>query len=244
MKWSHTLQAGGKWSGTIRKGSLIKLTTNGAGGNLAFMLFHASQKEERYSMPDTLKAQHTSMLTKGNVLMSDNGRVMTSIVEDTVGWHDPVSSYITRKQTDEKYGETSFQEHLNEWHRSSEENFAIELIRQSLELRDMGPVVNVFSKVNYQANGAMAFSTNHSQEGDYIVLRTEMDLLFLCSNTPHPLNPSKIYPSEFIHIEVSDAPPVAKNDCCVNHCEENKRAFENTWAFELLTKKSENLVII
>lgn len=206
------------------------------------MLFHANQKEERYSMPDTLKAQHTSKLTTGNVLMSDNGRVMASIVEDTVGWHDPVSSYTTREQTDKKYGETSFQNQLNEWHRSSEENFAIELIRQGFEQKDMGPVVNVFSKVGYDTNGAMTFNSNHSKDGDYIVLRTEMDLVFLCSNTPHPLNPSTVYPSGLIHIEVSDAPPVAKNDPCVNHCEENKRAFENTWDFELLTTTSGTLV--
>ena len=59
-------------------------------------------------MPDTLKAQFISSLTKGNVLMSDNGRVLASIVEDSLGWHDTISGYTTRLLTDEKYERERF----------------------------------------------------------------------------------------------------------------------------------------
>ena len=43
-------------------------------------------------MPDSLKGQHTTYLTAGNVLYSDLGRVMASIVKDEAGWNDTFCS--------------------------------------------------------------------------------------------------------------------------------------------------------
>ena len=109
-QWSKTLDGGGKWSGVISRGRLLRFTAKGEGANLAALLFNAKDLTERYSMPDTLKAQHTSHLTKGHVLMSDNGRALAPhIVEDTLGWHDTISGYTTRASTDAKYGITNYQ---------------------------------------------------------------------------------------------------------------------------------------
>ena len=61
-----------------------------------------------------------------------------------------------------------------------------------------------------------------------------MDLLFVLSNTPNPLDPSKTYPSVPIEITVDEAAPVSSDDYCLNFRPENKRAFENTWSYDLL----------
>ena len=58
-------------------------------------MYNMLDTSERYNMPDTLKAQFISSLTKGNVLMSDNGRVLASIVEDSLGWHDTCLLYTS-----------------------------------------------------------------------------------------------------------------------------------------------------
>ncbi|MFD1334646.1 urea amidolyase associated protein UAAP1 [Oceanobacillus iheyensis] len=235
--WSLTLGSGAKWSGTISKGKLIQITALEEGANLSGLLFNAVNPTESYNMPDTLKAQHTSRLTKGNVLMSDNGRVMASIVQDDLGWHDPIGGYTTRKLVDDKYGKTSFQEHQNEWFRSGEENFAMELMRNGLQLRDMVPVFNLFSKIQVDESGDMHFIENHSKQGDTITLRTEMDVILLLSNTPNPHDPRKHYPSVPVDIEVFPAEPVEEGDFCVNYRSENKRAFENTWDYYKLVNQ-------
>lgn len=185
-------------------------------------------------MPDTLKAQHTSRLTKGNVLMSDNGRVLASIVEDSLGWHDTICGYTTRTTTDAKYGTTNYQERRNEWLRSGQENFAIELVRNGLSLRDMVPVVNLFSKVFCDDQGDMHFCSDYCLAGATVTLRTEMDILLILSNTPHPLDPRTIYPSAPVKMEVLPAAPVDSQDYCVNYRPENRRAFENTWEYYAL----------
>lgn len=232
--WSLHLRSGAKWSGTISKGKLIRITSLGDGANLSGLLFNAANLTEKYNMPDTLKGQHTSRLTKGNVLMSDHGRAMVSIVEDDLDWHDPIGGYTSRKLTDDKYGVTTYQQHQNEWLRSGQENLSVELVRNGLEVRDLVPVFNLFSKIAVDDSGNMQFQEGHSKKGDQITLRTEMDILLLVSNTPNPHDSSTSYPSVPIQIEVLPAEPVTDDDDCVNHLPENRRAFENTWNYYTL----------
>ncbi|MEK5061456.1 urea carboxylase [Paenibacillus sp. FSL H7-0326] len=235
--WSKKIPSGGKWSGTIGRGKLLRFTALNEGANISMLLYNARDLLERYNMPDTLKAQHTSYLTKGNVLMSDNGRVLASIVSDSLGWHDTFCGYTTRSTTDAKYGATNYQEMKNEWLRSGQENLAMELFRNGLGIRDLGPVVNLFSKVDCDENGDLHFITDHCVSGATITMRTEMDILLVLSNTPNPLDPRTSYPSVPVKIEVLPASPVDSLDNCVNNWPENRRAFENTWEYNVLLEK-------
>ncbi|UQZ33632.1 urea carboxylase [Paenibacillus sp. PK3_47] len=232
---SFTIQAGGKWSGRIAKGKSITFTAESDRANLSVLLYHAWYPSERYNMPDTLKAQHTAFLTAGNVLMSDQGRVLASITRDTAGWHDPLAGYTTRQMTDEKYGLTNYQNERNEWYRSGAENLIVELYRNQLTPRDLIPPVNLFSKVICELDGSMHYARQETA-GHSVTLRTEMDLLLVCSNTPNPLDPDTRYPASEIHIQVTGADAVKEDDPCVTHCAENRRAFENTWNADLLMR--------
>lgn len=229
--WSTIISAGGKWSGNIGRGKLLRFTALKNGANISMLMYNTRDLSERYNMPDTLKAQHTSHLTKGNVLMSDNGRVLASIVEDSLGWHDTICGCTTRESTDAKYGVTNYQELRNEWLRSGQENFTIELVRNGLGFRDLIPVVNLFSKVFCDDNGDMHFCVNHCPEGATVTLRTEMDILLILSNTPNPLDSRISYPSVPVRFEVLSSTPLDSLDYCVNYRPENRRAFENTWDY-------------
>lgn len=232
--WSHIFQAGEKWSGTIAKGKLIRFTAMEARANVSIVMYNAKDLTERYNMPDTLKAQHTYCLKKGNILMSDNGRAMTSIVEDDLGWHDPLGGYTTRGMTDIKYGKTSYQTESNGYLKSGKENLEIELVRNGLQVRDLAPILNLFSKIAVDDAGNMQFEENHCRQGDTVTLRTEMDVLVILSNTPNPHDPRKVYPAVPVKMEVLPAEPLGTNDHCVKSCLQNERAFENTWAYYTL----------
>ena len=77
----------------------------------------------------------------------------------------------------------------------------------------------------------MHYEPEHCRAGATVTLRTEMDVIFIASNTPNPLDPSKTYPSVPVTMEVYNAPPVDLTDYCVNFRSENYRAFENTWDY-------------
>lgn len=232
--WSTTIRSGGKWSGYVSRGKYLRFTALEGGANVALMLFNAKDLTERYNMPDSLKAQHTSHLTRGHILMSDNGCAMAGFVEDSLGWHDAISGITSRSATDAKYGATTYQELRNEWLRSGYENFAVELVRNGLGLRDIGPVVNLFSKVICDEAGDMHYDAGHCKAGATVTLRTEMDVLVVLSNTPNPLDPRSDYPSVPVKLEVLPAAPVDALDYCVNHRPENRRAYENTWQYYAL----------
>lgn len=225
--WSITVRPGGKWSGTVGRGRLLRFTALEAGANVSLLLYNAKDLTERYNMPDTVKAQHTSHLTRGHVLMSDNGRVLASIVEDELGWHDPLCGYTSRTATDAKYGKTRYQEQRNDWLRSGRENFAVELTRNGLGARDLVPNVNLFSKVYCDGQGDMHFVDGHCPAGASVTLRTDMDVLLVLSNTPNPLDPRTPFPSVPVKLEILKAAPMSGDDYCLNFRPENRRAFEN-----------------
>jgi len=232
--WSKTLSPGEKWSGTVGTGRYIRFKALGSDANVALLLYNAWDTSERYNMPDTLKAQFTAHLTSGNVLMSDNGRVLASIVQDSLGWHDSITGLTTRAMTDERYGASSYQQQGNDWLRSGMENVAVELVRNGMSLRDLVPCVNLFSKVYVTEDGGLHYQPGWCQEGATVTLRTEMDCIVILSNTPNPLNEAGEYPCAPVQVEVFAAPEVDILDNCVQHCPQNYRAFQNTWDYHNL----------
>lgn len=235
--WTKTLRPGEKWSGNIGKGKYVHFKALGPNANVALLMYNMYDTSERYNMPDTLKAQYTAHLTQGNVLMSDNGRVLASIVQDSVGWHDSISGLITRKMVDERYGVTTYQELRNDWLRAGDENVAVELVRNGMSLRDLVPCVNLFAKVYVEDDGSMHYDPGNCPKDATVTLRTEMDSIVILSNTPNPLDPTTPHPSVPVQIDVYNAPAVDLLDECVQHRDENYRAFENTWDYYNLLGK-------
>jgi uncharacterized protein YcgI (DUF1989 family) len=97
LLWEETVPGGCHWSWRLPRGTTLRLTAKGEGANLSLVLYNASQKLERYNMPDSLKAQHTAHYTRGHVLMSDMGCAMASITADSLGWHDPLGPAARRR---------------------------------------------------------------------------------------------------------------------------------------------------
>ena len=232
--WTYTLRPGEKWSGVIGKGKEIRFTAQGPNANVSLLLFNAQDTSEKYNMPDTLKPQHTAFLTKGFSIFSDNGRVLASIVQDSVGWHDTSSGCISREEVDEKYGKTTYQERRNEYYRSGWENFMMELVRNGMSKKDMTANINLFSKVYCDDLGNLHYVEDHCVKDDYITLRTEMNCLMMVSNTPNPLDTAKEYSAVPVKMEVFRSQVSGPLDECVNHSAESRRAFENTWEYYLL----------
>jgi len=104
-------------------------------------------------------------------------------------------------------------------------------VRNNMNVRDLVPCVNLFSKVYCEGDGSMHYDEKHCSEGATVTLRTEMDIILILSNTPNPLDERTEYPAVPVSVEIYDAPPVDLNDECVNYRPENYRAFENTWDY-------------
>jgi uncharacterized protein len=226
--WEDIIQAGGSWSLVLRRGRELRIEDLEGGANVGAIFYNFDCPVERYNMPDTLKAQHTAHLTKGFVLYSDMGRILCSITEDSCGWHDPIGGHNDRRAVLEKYGQSSYQEERNAWYRNTSDNFLIELSKYGLDLRDLTPGANFFSRVVVGSEGEMEFAPGNSRPGDHVTLRAEMNVLVVLDTGQHPLDPNPQYAPKPVRISVRDADPAPADDPCRFSRPENARGFINT----------------
>ena len=216
------------WSHVLKRGTSLRISDIDGGANVAAMFYNRESPTERYNMPDTLKAQHIARLTSGNVLYSDMGRVLCSVVEDSVGWHDPLSGCSNAMLVDSKYGTARYQEHRNSFHQNAYDGFVIELAKHGLSPRDMAAPINFFSKVVVDGRGDMTFVPGNSTPGAFVELRAEMNVLVILNTCQHPMDPQKDYAPRPVHVSVRKVAAPVENDSCRISCPENGRGFTLT----------------
>jgi urea carboxylase-associated protein 2 len=230
---SEILRGGAVWSRRLQRGQLLRITDASGRAAVAGLFFNADAPLERYNMPDTLKAQYTAFLTAGRVLYSDMGRILASIVEDTCGWHDTISGFGNAATNLAQFGEGSYQKRHNDFFRNTRDNFLIELGKHGLGRRDAGPSVSFFVKIQVGHGGRLSWVPRPPQSaaGARVALRFEMNTLVVLSNTPHPMDPSKVYAPTDVELGIEWTAPPGPDDPCRLSRPENARGFALTEAY-------------
>lgn len=234
--YQHELTGAGMWSRIIGRHKTLRLTDLEGGANVGLLLYNATERHERYNMPDTLKGQHIFYLRAPYCIHSDMGRLFCSITQDTVGWHDTVCGCGDAALVKKKYGVHTFQEARNDFHRNARDCFLIELAKWGLGERDLVPNLNLFSKVVADEEGRLSFVSGHSQPGSYIDLRFEMNTLVVLNTLQHPLDPDPVYHPRRVKLEVFNTEPPKLGDPCFAVRPENARAHRTTEEFYLLAQ--------
>jgi urea carboxylase-associated protein 2 len=233
VMWSEIVPGGAHWSYVMPRGSRLRMVALDAGANLSMVLYHAREKLERYNMPDSLKAQHTAHYTKGHVLMSDMGRALASITEDTLGWHDPLGALLDAERLRMKYGEHRFHTHRNAMYRNGKDGLLIEIGKYGLARRDLIAPVNFFSKVMVDEDGRLQFAAPHCPARAMVELRFDMDTLIAFSTAPHPLDPRVEYAPGKVGLAASRSGPAPADDFNRAFRPECARALHNADMFYL-----------
>jgi len=226
--WEEVVEPGATWSHVLKRGTALRIIDLEGGANAGAIFYNFECPSERYNMPDTLKAQQIARLTKGSVLYSDMGRVLCSLTEDSVGWHDPLGGASDARLVAKKYGEARYQEHRNAFHRNARDSFLIELGKWGLGPRDLAPNVNFFSRVDVSEDGTMSYHAENSPPQSFVELRAEMDVLTILNTCQHPLDPAGSYCPKPVQLVIRRAPAPAPDDPCRLSCPENERGFTLT----------------
>jgi uncharacterized protein len=231
--WTETLPGGATWSHVLKRGTALRMTDLEGGANVAAYFLNFEIPAERFNLPDTLKAQHTARLTKGHVLYSDMGRILCSITEDTVGWHDPLCGFSNNALVEKKYGKASYQQARNDWHQNARDGLVVELGKYGMGARDLHATVNFFSKVTVDERGNLTYTQNNSRPGSYVELRAEMNVLVILNTCQHPLDTGNKYQPRPVEVSIARVSPARTNDPCRTLCSENARGFILTEMFFL-----------
>jgi urea carboxylase-associated protein 2 len=226
--WEETLCGSSTWSHVLKRGTALRITAFGDQANVGAMFLNADNPSERLNLPDTLKAQHIARLTTGAVLFSDMGRILCSITDDTLGWHDPLGGCSDAALVAEKYGPRSYQKARNDWHQNALDGFLIELAKYGLDRRDLMMNVNFFSKVEVQEDGSMHFVAGHAKAGSAVELRAEMNTLVILNTCQHPMDPDREYRQTSVGLTLKRVPAPRGDDVCRMFRPENERGFTLT----------------
>jgi urea carboxylase-associated protein 2 len=215
---AETIPGGWYWSTKLRRGEAIRIAQTGP-SSVALVAWSAADPSERLNLPDTVKVQWSTIVSKGRVVFSDMGRVLFSVIEDSSGAHDGLMGGSTASSNLSRYGEGF---------RNTRDNLVVAAAKLGLDRRDIPSALTFFAPVRVQQDGAFVWRPELAHPGsDYVDLRAEMDLLVALSNCPHPLDPSPTYAPAPVSVTRYRAPAPAADDLCRTGTAEAVRGFAN-----------------
>ena len=195
-----TLAARAPWSGILRSGQILRLIDLEGQQAVDALFYNADKPTERYSPQDTLLEQGSAYIGLGTQLLSDEGRVLVTVVADSCGRHDTSAGACSCEANTVRFG------HHTRYMHACRENFLLELGRYGLGKRDIGGNANFFMNVPISATGDLAIAEGLSAPGAYVDLRAEMDVLVVFSNCPQVNNPCNAFNPTPVRLLIWDGP--------------------------------------
>jgi urea carboxylase-associated protein 2 len=214
--WDEEVPAGGYAARRIPRGARLRLVDLLGDGCVALVLHRAEHPAERLNVADTVKIQWQAYLGPGALLLSDMGRVLATIVEDSSGCHDTLCGCSTRATAPGAWADTP----------NGRDLLCLGLAKHGLERRDLPPNVNLFTGVRVADDGSLRFDPAVTP-GAHVTLRAELDLLVTVANVAHPLDDRGTATTP-VRLTAWRDEPAAPDDEVRRSTPERTRAFENT----------------
>ena len=175
--------SGEPWSHLVRRGQTLRIVDLEGNQAVDTLFYVAADTSERYSAPETVRAQGNIFLTTGSVLRSSAGRPMLTIVADTCGRHDTSGGACSAESNTCRFG------HDKQYMHNCRDSFLIALARHGMGKRDLVSNINFFMNVPVTDTGHLDIVDGVSRPGAYVEMRAELDVLAVISNCPQINNP-------------------------------------------------------
>jgi uncharacterized protein len=217
----HREQVPAGWYATLRlrRGEALRIVDDSGRSSVSLIGWREEDSSERINCADTVKVQWSAAISKGRVILSDMGRVLLSLVEDTSGAHDLLVGGSTPASTLAAFGATT---------RNTQENFLAAAAKIGLDVRDIPPCVTLFAPVSLDDSGRFLWNPDRKRPGDFVDLRAEMNLITVASNCAHPLDPARPAATGSVTLIKYRAQPPTEDDLCRTASPEAARAFAFT----------------
>jgi urea carboxylase-associated protein 2 len=223
LVWDETLAAGGYASRQLGRGARLRLTDLYGDACVSMLVFNGERPVERLNVADTVKVQWNAYLGASSLLLSDMGRVMFSLLEDTTAGHDAFCGASNLASNARRYGDGfNHGDHPN-----ARDRFVIALAKYGLTRRDVHPCLNWFKPVRIEADGATSLDVGPFAPGRHVTLRAEMDVIVVLANCPHVLDARGDYGVTPVRATAWRGEVASLDDAVRNATPEGLRAFQN-----------------
>ncbi|HEY0188647.1 MAG TPA: urea amidolyase associated protein UAAP1 [Cellulomonas sp.] len=220
---AETVAGGGYTTLVLARGSVLELTDLAGDACAHLVLTNAVAPDERLNVADTVKIQWQAYLGAGAMLLSDRGRVLATIVEDTSGRHDTFCGTSSKAANEARYGDGSPQGGTP----AGRELLLLAAAKNDLAPRDVPPSISLFQGVRIDADGGTVF-TGSAGPGARVRLRLELPCVVLLANVPHPVDPRPEYVSTPLRVRAWRGTPAGLDAPEATATPEAARAFANT----------------
>jgi uncharacterized protein len=221
--WDETIAGGEYCARVLQRGTRLRMINFDGDGCINLLAYNADRPIERLNVADTVKVQWNAYLGKGSLLLSDMGRVLLSILQDTSSRHDTLCGASNEKTNARKYGQgASFSNCPN-----ARDRFLLALAKFGLYKKDIAPNINFFKEVKVCEDGSLAFSAALGKPGEFVEFRAEMNVLIAVANTPHVLDERKEYVCTPVRLIAYRGAITSMDDPIRTSTPEATRAFQN-----------------
>lgn len=231
LLWDEVVAGGGYTSIVVPRGARVRLFDRDGDACAGVLLHRADRTAERLNVADTVKVQWQAYVGAGHLLLTDMGRVIASIVEDTAGRVDAFTGTSNRLSNEERYGDGAPDGSAP----NGRDHFAVALAKRGMSRRDIAPNVNFFKGVEIAPDGHLGLVHGDGSPG-HVVLRCELDAVVSIVNVPHPLDDRDDYTVSPLRVTAWAGLPAAADDPIRTAGPEAERAYMNTEAEAAVTR--------
>lgn len=223
MRWEETVAGGGYTSLLLTRGTRLRLVDLDGDCCAGMLLHRADNPAERLNVADTVKVQWQAYLGEGQLLLSDMGRSLATILSDTSGRHDALCGTTNRAANEARYGDGAIDGPTP----NGRDLFSLALAKHGLSGRDVAPNVNLFRGVRVREDGSLDLAAP-SAPGSEVVLRCDLDVLVTIVNVPHPIDERPTYTAGHLRVSAWAGTPASGDDAARIATPEAERAHHNT----------------
>lgn len=188
LTWAETVPGGRYTTKALARGTRLRLRDLDGSACAHVLLWRADAPWERLNVADTVKVPWQAYLSAGHPLLSDQGRVLATVVSDTSGHHDALCGTTTLAGNAAKYGAGEVESASP----AGRELLALAALKNGLSRRDVAPSVSFFHGVRVAADGTLV-STGSGGPDAAVELITHLPLIVAIANTAHPVDPSPVF---------------------------------------------------
>lgn len=226
LVWAETVRGCSYTHLVVSRGTTIRLTDLDGSACAHLLAFNADLPSERLSVADTVRIQRQPYLTAGCVLLSDRGRALATIVQDTSGRHDPLFGTTTAWRGSASASDDVGPDALP----PGGLLLSLAAAKHDLARRDIAASIAFFQGVCVDDDGAPRF-LGSAGAGASVAIRAELPLVVLIANAHHPLDPGPTPECGRLEILAWRDNPTAPSDPQWTASLAGRRAYINTAAF-------------
>ena len=233
VTWAENVPAGGYTTAVVNRGTRVRLNNRDGSGCANLMLWRADAPHERLSVADTMKIPWQAYLGEGHPLLSDQGRLLATIVADTTGGKaDAICGTTTAAVNSERYGGSDpIVGQAQSEAPAGRELLILAAAKNGLAPRDVPPSVSFFHGARVTNTGELV-STGDADAGTVVEFVAHAPLIIAVANTAHPLDSRIPMPTTTISVHAWDEPEALDiiADDLSDRDPEYTRAWHNTEA--------------